>query len=234
MLVAKLRENDGIISARLKKVALWHKSSFLKVDRFRLLMNGADYKYTGIDEVLLSWDDRRKIFEKGLYVKTEKRCLLGYDFVCLPMPQSRNCFKSEDLEKLIVPVLAASMNIVARPLFAAFVEEIATTYESDAILGVGMGNDNLSVYLARRIADVFRDEYGDDTFPCRSEEVGHLKQIFKDKVPKVLPTHLVDILRRGGFRNVTQEKEWMYTTQNPSKILLKKILWLSLTKHWQS
>lgn len=144
-------------------------------------------------------------FEKGIYVKTEANCVLRYDFVYLSMSGSRDCFKSEALQELILNFLATRLDVVARPLFAALVQAKSSKVESDAT--IYCSSQCLRLNLAQKISVVFRDEFGNDTCPCKQDELEYFKRIFSDKAYKVLPTFLVDILRIGGIRNVTQEEK---------------------------
>jgi hypothetical protein len=58
--------------------------------------------------------------------------------------------------------------------------------------------------------------HGPEAFPCKKSEEKKVKERLPARKAVVVPELLICILRRGGYRNLDDEEDALYTAENAS------------------
>lgn len=213
-------ENPGLFIAKLEmkkpRIRAFDDDRYrFNPSLFRLLSPGVAYSDSG--EVLSGKPDKGALYCMGIFVYKHDSLLRGYDIPSKDFIDSRDrkgtCIKRRALCRLMLPLIRnASEN--DEDFIPALLHDILTLSDKDARRCYEVDCLFSCELLGQKFALCFREEKGDDAFPCMESEKKEFDKSFKNRQPVVLPSTLVELLRKCGYRNIEEEIDYLFSDNN--------------------
>ena len=145
--------------------------------------------------LLLGYDVSRKDFitgrdRNGSSIHTEKL----HDCILELIEQAMED-KPDFLQHLLYAIRQISEECVLRQ-----VDEVQAIFDSKSV--------------CKKLAACFREKVGTHIFPCEESEEKRFDRTFKNREKLVLPSTLVAILRKGGYRGIEAEICHLFSDKN--------------------
>jgi hypothetical protein len=187
---------------------------------FRLLSPGAAFSKYGA--TLTNAADKGSLYCMGIFVDKINDLVLGYDIPSKDFIKQRDrneaAVKNEILHALIIPLIESASDS-DKGFMSSFLRDILTLSEPQAracheVLALFRSKE-----LCQKLAKCFREEKGDGTFPCLESEQGEVERSFENRAAIVLPANTVGLLRKGGYKTVYGELDFIFSDANKIDVL---------------
>ena len=186
---------------------------------FRLLSPGTPYCQNG--EVLNKKGDEGALFCLGIFVVNRKTLLLGYDIsqkdFITGRDRNSSTVEPEILRACILPLIqrASEDDDSFMPSFLQKIQllngdDMRVTDEVNSLLSCPA--------LCQQLAECFKSEHVANALPCRESEHEQFKMYFKNREAIVVQPTLVDLLRKGGYRDIEAEFVYLFSDNNKVEV----------------
>ena len=183
---------------------------------FRLLSPGTPFKDNG--EILCGDATKGSLYCMGIFVTNRNSMLFGYDVASKDFITGRDrngsSIHTETLQQCILELIEQTID--AQPDFISYLLKMimelpdeGSLRKSDEVQAI-FDSDR----VCKELATCFRIENSESTFPCKESEARKFDSTFKNREKVVLLPSLVDLLRNGGFRTISEEIDYMFSADN--------------------
>ncbi|CAB9522023.1 Modification methylase [Seminavis robusta] len=183
---------------------------------FRLLSPGVPHCSEGA--VMKRPLDKGSIYCMGIFVAKRKNLLLGYDVpdkkFITGRDRNASSIHTEALQDCIRPMIERACEEDG-DFMADLVSKVLEIEDESTLRLVDEVNALLqSEELCEKFANCFRKEKDADAFPCRRSEEKSFNRTFRNRPAIILQNSVVDILRKGGYRDIEAEISFLFSEKN--------------------